>query len=1026
MRKDPSFALILLCFFLSGVAGLVFETLWTREFALVFGTSELAVATVLAAYMGGLAVGASVARRWVLRTTRPILVYGFLELGIGLGALAVPLAIRGSQVLCVALFGDQPSPPDGDGFGLSLFTLLSAFVILLVPTAFMGATLPLLTRFAVRSDEEIGRRIALLYAINTAGAVTGVLATAFWLLPDLGLGQVLWVGVAINVSVFVLACFAASRAKPSTEVDFSAAAATPASARDSWILPLILLSGVTSFTYEVLWVRLLGHILGGTVYAFGTMLASFLTGIALGSALASKFASTRDRALFAFPISQIGVAFCSLGAFLAVNLLPGLALSLGAGSGAGAFRNAAVAALALLPGALFIGASFPLAVRILARRDTDASPASARVYAWNTLGAIIGSVGSGFVWIPLLHFHGAVAAAIAVNLAIAAMAAWLATPRDRTVAAVSATALLALLLLRPGPPWEVLMTSSLDIVAGRSIAGNPDRVSYFAVGRSSTVILRTEPDGSLGLLTNGLPEASVRPRGATLMDNTVTWLSGFPLLARPEARSLLVIGLGTGGAIERVPDSIESIDVIELEVKVVEANRHVAEVRASDPLSDPRVRIAVNDARGSLQLTSRRWDVIVSQPSHPWTAGASHLFTQEFFELTREHLTEGGVVVQWLSPAFMDAELLRSLLATIRTVFEHVELYWIPREEAVFFLASDVPIDMLKGAARRLARSPHDFAHLGVHAPEDVLAYLAADDEGTRRLAVGAPLTTDARNLLQFRAPQVLRDPLSPDELSALLAEFDPLVPVDATLDSLRLARRLAATQQQNRAQRVGESSTRPGTREAIRGMLALRAGERLQAVTDLRRAVALDPALREAWVALTRKQLAGKPVSYFLSARHVPTYPELAAVADGWDRVVSGNWDGLRQLDSTLAAIGHADPTYPDALRLRAFWRIASEDASLGAEAVSLLDDLLPMSHQAVDAVLRTRALRVSGDADAALAILAAILQGLDPSRAENFEVIERISAALAEYPRDGPGRERREIVANALMAKRFEMRQR
>lgn len=272
----------------------------------------------------------------------------------------------------------------------------------------------------------------------------------------------------------------------------------------------------------------------------------------------------------------------------------------------------------------------------------------------------------------------------------------------------------------------------------------------------------------------------------------------------------------------------------------------------------------------------------------------------------------------------------------------------------------------------------------------------------------------------------MLRDPLSTDELSALLAEFEPLVPVDANLDSVRLARRLAATRQQNRAERVGESSTRPGTPEAIRGMLALRAGERLQAVKDLRRAVALDPELREAWVALTRKQLAGKPVSYSLSARHVPTYPELAAVGDGWDRVASGNWDGLRQLDSTLAAIGHADPTYPDALRLRAFWRIESEDASLGVEAVSLLDDLLPMSHQAADAVLRTRALRVSGDADAALAILAAIVQGSKPSRAESFDVFELISAAVAEYPRDGPDRERREIVANALMAKRFEMRQR
>jgi hypothetical protein len=753
------------------------------------------------------------------------------------------------------------------------------------------------------------------------------------------------------------------------------------------------------------------------------MLASFLTGIALGSAVASRIGGSRQRAMVAFPISQIGIGALSFAAFFGVDALPGVAVRLGAGSGAGALANAAVAALVLLPGAVFVGASFPLAVRILARGESDAGPASARVYAWNTAGAIIGSIGSGFVWIPLLHYHGALMAAVCVNLLVAVVAALLALPRRGTLAAVAAGLLVAAFAVRPGPPWKILTTSPLDVVAGVLPRIDPARVKFFAVGRSSTVMLRTGDDGSYDLLTNGLPEASVRPRGATLMDNTTTWLSGFPLLARPDARSLLAIGLGSGTVVERVPESVERIDVIELEAEVVEANRFAAPQRARDPLADPRTHVAVNDARGALQLTTRRWDVIASQPSHPWTAGASHLFTREFFELTRDHLNDDGILVQWLAPGFLDLSLLRSLIATMRTVFTHVELYWLPRDGAVFFLASDSPIDMRGGAAARLARSPHDFAHLGVHAPEDVLAYRLADDEGTRQLAAGAEVTTDTLNLLQFRAPRVLRDPLTNEELESAVAGFDPLIPVAAGIDAVRLGRRLAQSHQEDRARALADAAEGPGVSDAIRGILAERAGDQMAALRELRRAVAADPGLREAWVALTRKHPLGQPASYSLTARSVPAYPELSTVAEGWDRRRARDWEGLRSLDDALAVIPDADPVYPDALRLRAAWRVESGRAERGAEAVALLDDLLPLSHRVDDAIFRARALRVAGDPDAALVILGAILGSGDPARGGSGPVLDLVAAALEEHPPLGPHAERRRSVADALTKRRLGM---
>src|SRR5262245_10005764 len=218
MFRDRSFLWLLGCFFLSGLAALIYETAWTHEFAFVFGTSELAVATVLAAYMGGLAAGAALAGRYGTRIARPVLAYGLLELGIAIAALAVPLSIAASRWLYVALFGSQDVLPDAGGLATALFYLACSFGILLVPTAMMGATLPLLVRHSVRSDREIGRRIGALYATNTAGAVAGTLLGAFVLLPAIGLRATIAAAAGVNALVFG-AAWAVSRsaAAPATE-----------------------------------------------------------------------------------------------------------------------------------------------------------------------------------------------------------------------------------------------------------------------------------------------------------------------------------------------------------------------------------------------------------------------------------------------------------------------------------------------------------------------------------------------------------------------------------------------------------------------------------------------------------------------------------------------------------------------------------------------------------------------------------------------------------------------------------------
>ncbi|MEM9208724.1 MAG: fused MFS/spermidine synthase, partial [Pseudomonadota bacterium] len=289
------FSGVVACFVLSGFAALLYQTAWMRQFSLVFGTSELAVAAVLSAYMGGLATGAAVAARWVGRVQRPVLVYGILEAGIALTALAVPWLLQGIHALYVSVFGGQPEPVDASGLGQSVFYLAAAFIVLMLPTSFMGATLPLLTKYAVHSDEQVGPRVGILYATNTLGAVGGTVVAGFLLLPALGLLGTVYVGIGINLLVFVIAAMLArtaaavpdSSATDALDIELTAQTGF---ARRRLILPLMLLSGANAFVYEVLWTRLLGHVLGGSVAAFATMLASFLAGITLGSAIASRFA----------------------------------------------------------------------------------------------------------------------------------------------------------------------------------------------------------------------------------------------------------------------------------------------------------------------------------------------------------------------------------------------------------------------------------------------------------------------------------------------------------------------------------------------------------------------------------------------------------------------------------------------------------------------------------------------------------------------------------------------------------------
>lgn len=1015
---DLRFLAVLGCFLLSGAAGLIYETAWTQEFALVFGASELAVVTVLAAYMAGLTLGAAAGGRWSRRITRPILAYALLELGVGLSALAVPAAVGLASRLNVALFGGGELPPAADAPASVVFHLVSSFAILLVPTALMGATLPLLARHAVETEQHLGPRVGMLYAANTVGAAAGTLLTAFVLLPRVGLGGAVWAGVGLNGLVFVLAALlsTASRPVPLAPVAPVAPAAPAKAGSGGVVLPLIAVSGVVSFTLEIVWMRLLTHVLGGSIYAFGTMLATFLTGIAAGSALAARLATTRERAQRGFAVAQLLVAVLSLAAFLLVDRLADRWTARVAQGEL--WGGVWLCAAALLPSTLGIGATFPFAVRILAAAAEDAGPATARVYAWNTVGAVAGALGSGLVALPALRFAGMVAAAAAVNLGLAVAAALALRPRLRSVAAAGLAGLAVLAVLRPPTPWRVLRSSPLAATISAASDGEEAAdelevrgpIVYYGVGRTATVLLRQQ-GSEWRLTTNGLPEAVIQPPGSRPSRYLVShWMTLLPIALRPDLRSLLVVGLGGGGTIEDVPPSVESIHVVELEPEVVAANRYLAGARRADPLADPRVRLHLDDARSALQLAGHGFDAIVSQPSHPWTGGSSHLFTREFYELVRRRLNPRGVFVQWMAFAFVDEPLFRTLIATLRGAFPHVEVYQPPTTGAALLVASQEPFEVAATAPQGLERAAEAWASLGVLVPEDILAARVLDGGGCARLAEGSPVNSDRRNLLQTRSPRILARPLTTAAADRAFAPVDAVRRLPEGVDALYVVRRLLAQRSIPRALRLATSLPDEETRRAAFALVDLASGHAdrgVSALLGLMAARRSGPADLFAEVEATPTQREA-PFGLLLSIRLASVGPGAppalsgwarrdvlaGALLEGWKAVADDRAAAVQALEAQLAVVDPRHPAFAAATRLRIAWRLASGDPARAREGLRLQDALIAAIPVLPDILVRARLAVNAGDPDLARVTLYEILPTLErrPELRSNAEEALRI----------------------------------
>ena len=799
--------LLAAAFVLSGAAGLMYQVVWSRLLVLVFGSTTLAVSTVLSVFMGGLALGAWLVGRWSDRRPRPLMMYAALELGIGLSALCVPWGLDRVLPVYQAVWNGTLSV----GWLLAVRVVLIT-AILIVPTTLMGATLPVISRALasgmvtgwVTSAAGVAGRVGRFYALNTAGAVAGAWLTGFVLLPTFGVTPTIRAAVACNLAAAAAAWWLGRRwavaghphrdhtapPEPSRPHETRSAAGSgdaclprvrmvTVRVTRAWVFLTLALSGAAALIDEVAWSRALGLILGSSVYAFTAMLATFLIGLAGGAALGVRLARRVAPRLALLGAVQIGVAIAGLVTVVALSHLP-FALVRGAdaldslGARAIPLLQFGLSFLVIFLPTVGFGLVFPLALHVVAReaghphRDhsDDIGATVGRIYAINTVGAIVGAGLAGFVLIPAIGLQGSLLLAIGVSLALGAglVAADPSVSRRRAAGLALGLAVAGGLAVVLIPSWSAtLMSSGMVWNLPRYVAlynaagarGLTDelaavRTVYQREGLTATVLVQRDGDGARLLTINGRTES-----GDPFM-RTQVLIAHWPLWLARSTERVLVIGLGSGataGSVLRHP--VRRLDVVELEAAILEASRWF-EPENGRPLADPRVHASAADGRNFLLLSPDRYDVIISQPSLPWVAGAATLFTQDFFELAASRLAPGGVFGQWVAADALGAEPLRSVMAAFAAVF--------PR----FVVVEPTPGDLfLIGSRDRLAfdraritaafTDPaimDDLRRGDVVGPMDLVATLVADDVTVRPLLSGATPNRDENAYAEFAGPR--------------------------------------------------------------------------------------------------------------------------------------------------------------------------------------------------------------------------------------------------------------------------------
>jgi spermidine synthase len=781
---SPSIIVIVgLCFIFSGATGLIYEVLWARMLGLVFGATTLAVSTVLAAFMGGLALGSALAGRLAARIKRPLSTYGWMEIGIALYALLIPFMFHRVDSL-YALIWQQFHP---GFFAFSLWRFFLSCFMLLVPTTLMGATLPVLSAALLNSSGRNSNSVTRLYFCNLAGAILGTLVAGFVLLPAIGVRATILVAAAINLIIGAVAVLAQRRADSVQPVDYfpinsRSDSEEPALAASRFWFFGALVSGFVTISTQVVWTRMLTMIIGSSTYAFSLVVALFLIGLAGGAFIIGR--KDRQTKLYTTILKvEVLIALSLIMSLFAVNRLPALLIKIGlqrqisSWAGLLALQIMSASLLILVP-ALLMGMVMPLVLVWASTSKTKAVALVGRTYAINTVGAISGAFITGFVLIPRTSTKFTLLLASSICLLVAWMAYKPMGTRDpalkRSLAFGGLVVVVILVFVFPPrlnfADLSIGAYDSLIRVLAKSREGvkedstqtrGPDihQLLMYQEGPTSTVTVRHDQN-TISMAINGRTNAS----DSAFDMPTQVMLSQIPLLIAPKIDNALIIGFATGvtvGAMLQSP--IQSVTCVELEPATIKGSTYFDHVN-NRPLNDPRTHLIIDDARTYLRVTPDHYDIIVSEPSHPWVPGVANLFTQEFFEIARARLSEQGVFVQWVQIYQLSTDSLRSVLATYASVFPHVAVFQVGglgQGKDLLLVGSNLPVNLDRLNERFTdQRITKELARVNLKTEADVRSWFVCDESRLRPAVTGAKINTDDNMHIETTVPREAFRPL--------------------------------------------------------------------------------------------------------------------------------------------------------------------------------------------------------------------------------------------------------------------------
>ena len=707
-------------FFFSGISGLIYQIIWTRMLALIFGNTMLATSTVLTAYMAGLASGSFSAGKYIDRKPRRLVrLYAILEGGIGIFALIFPLLLKGFSPLYTHLYQGL----EGNIVILNFTRFITCFIMIFIPTFLMGATLPVLLKRFVKGTGSIGREMGILYGLNTAGAVAGSMACGFMLLKLLGMQGTTRVGVVINLAVALFAWFLGKNDEKTSPADTETAVTGSESGSSlteyGTITTLMVLigSGISGFcalSYELLWTRMLNLFFHNTIYSFTIILATFLTGIAVGSFIYSKFLSRISKKIILFVVIEAGIGVIAyITPFIFTSLYDILL------SKYSDLFTVLKAMLVMIIPTLLMGMALPLAVQICQRGPKREGDSVGIVYAVNTVGSILGSFAAGFILVPYLGIHKSVVVVAGLNI-LAGVLALLTLVRTRmrlVYVGAFAAVIVVFFLGTSSPIFRTLYQKNQP---------NANILSYKEGKIANVVVYDFYKEGYKDLYLNGIEEASSRLWHVQLFK----MLGILPTLVHPNPDDALMVAFGAGMSAGACAQQVKSFECAELNPDIYEVGAIFSHENL-DVIHNPNFKLIVNDGRNQILLTPKKYSLIISDATNPLTFDSWPLYTKEFYETCKQKLKPGGIFCQWV-PIPLPNDAIKIILNTFKSVFPHASFWCIYGSSQCLMLGTPERLRIdYNELSQRLAPifKPSGLAEYGIDTVEKFLTFFLIGED---------------------------------------------------------------------------------------------------------------------------------------------------------------------------------------------------------------------------------------------------------------------------------------------------------